>query len=243
MKKILSTLLVAMRTMASMTTMAFESPMIIINRDYFTITNNATTANTKILVNDFSSWIDGNPSYTVKLEGGVYKGAKINITYHNVMLFEDPYLTWFYGWNATDASSFVPLTYKGTGLTQEFTTENMPSGASTLIVKCNYQTDAQSSETTTYIMYINVINGNRITVKNSNASEVQVSYTNYEDVATYAGQRATVALYDIYGNKVSGGYLDAFGTSTLSTKGKPGYYIVKVMVNNQVIFTETIQVK
>ena len=92
-------------------------------------------------------------------------------------------------------------------------------------------------------MYINVINGNRITVKNINASEVQVFYTKYEDAASYAGQRASTALYDIYGNLVSTGYLDGLGMGTLSTKGKPGIYIVKVMMNNQVIFNQRIQVK
>ncbi|MDE5609928.1 MAG: hypothetical protein K2I66_06075 [Bacteroidales bacterium] len=243
MKKILSTLLVAMFTMVAMNAMAIDPPIIIKNRDYFTITNNATTKSTNVSVNDFSSWIDGNLSYTVNLEGGVYKGENIEITYHNLTFWGTPYLTWFYGWNASNSGSFGPLEYKGTGVTQVFTMENIPTNANKLIVKCNYRSNEQSEETKTYIIYLNVSSRNRITVKNSNASEVQVSYTNYEDVASYAGQRATVALYDIYGNKVSGGYLDAFGTSTLSTKGKPGIYIVKVIMNNQVIFNQRIQVK
>ena len=250
MKKFLCTLLATMLATLTMTAMAVipppvDPPVIVTPKNYFTITNKNSPSSEplKIEVDKFTTWVDGNPSYTVNLDGGVYKSEDIEITYHNVTFLGTPYLTWYYGWNANDAGALAPLTYKGTGSTQVFKTENMPSRASMLIVKCNYQTSEQSSETKPYIMYINVINRNRITVKNTNASEVQVSYTNQEDAAAYAGKRATTALYDIYGNKVSGGYLDAFGTSTLSTKGKPGYYIVKVMVDNRVVFTETLQVK
>ena len=77
--------------------------------------------------------------------------------------------------------------------------------------------------------------------KSINASEVQVTYADYEKVSS--GQRATIALYDIYGNPVSTGYLDNLGMGTLSTKGKSGIYIVKVIMNNQVIFNQRIQVK
>ena len=244
MKKFLCTILVAMLTMVSMTSMAIDPPVIAQWKDYFTITNKTTNAAPKkILIDEFTSGLDGTPSCTVNLEGGIYKGEEIEITYHNRTLMGTPYLRWYSGWNASNDGSVVPLTYRGTGLTKEFTIENIPIHATYFLVKCNYQTDEQSSKTNTYLMFIKVINGNRITAKSNNASEVQVSYTNQEDAAAYAGKRVTTALYDIYGNKVSGGYLDAFGTSTLSTKGKPGYYIVKVMVDNRVIFTETIQVK
>ncbi|MDE5610094.1 MAG: T9SS type A sorting domain-containing protein [Bacteroidales bacterium] len=232
MKKFLSTALVAMLTMVSMTFAQSTS----IESSYFIITNTATNDVKTIALNEFSKLDDNLYSRYMSFEKGVYNGEKIEITYKSVLSWFTPYLTWYGGW-PTDLKS------KGTGLTKIFTIENVPSfGGNTYVVKCNYKVNAQSSKSEDYLInFLNVHAENRITIKSSNASEVQVSYADYEEMAS-AGQRASTALYDIYGNLVSTGYLDGFGKSTLSTR-KPGLYIVKVIMNNQVIFNQRIQVK
>lgn len=227
MKKLACTLLVAMVTMASM---AFAQVIGGVGRGpYFTITNKTTNQVKQASLDDFNFL--GCTCYEVNFSSGVYNGDQIEITYNTYA--PTPQLTWYSAWIDN------PLKSKGTGLTVTIPVENVPSLGNTLLVKCNYQGNGGPKDYLFYIM--NVHSTQRITVKNSGASEVQVSYEDYEKVSS--GQRATIALYDIYGNPVSTGYLDNLGMGTLSTKGKSGIYIVKVTTNDQVIFNQRIQVK
>lgn len=238
MKKLLSTLLVAMLTMVIVTAMAIEPPVVVPMSESFTIKNITSQKGTEVLVKDFTS--NGNNEYTYEVDFSelvVCCGDKMEIIYNPTLSMFTPQLTWSYcmvGLASHDA---------GTGLTTNFSVPSPYIDGRTLIVTCDYQGYQGSSQKRYIINFPDVRHrGNQITVKNSNASEVQVSYENYGEVLS-AGQRASVALYDIYGNPVSTGYLDALGMGTLSTKGKPGIYIVKVIMNNQVIFNQRIQVK
>ena len=232
MKKIVCTIFVAMLNMVAMAAMAFEPP-VILPHDYFTITN--LNSNDSIRVSATDIPLGG---YTVNLKKGVYAGDVLKITYSPLPSIFTYQATWTYGWES--ATETLP----STGYTAEIPVSIPPSPFSNkFAVACNYYREDQSENSKTYTLYFpNVRTGHRITVKNSDASEVQVTYADYEEVAC-AGQRASVALYDIYGNLVSTGYLDALGMSTLSTKGKSGIYIVKVIMNNQVVFNQRIQVK
>lgn len=203
---------------------------------YFTITNQTSGDGTTISVEDFSSWGEA-----VTFPLGVYNGDVLVFTYKDLPSPITPQLTWSSAWMGASLASL------GTGKTKEVTVKNVPTSTplnNILLVQCDYTTSGFGISTSkTYLFRIpNVKQGNRVTAKNINASEVQVSYADYEKVAS-AGQRASIALYDIYGNLVSTGYLDGLGMGTLSTKGKPGIYIVKVTMNNQVVFNQRIQVK
>ena len=233
MKKLLCILWVAMLTMFAT---VFAQAVVMPVYSYFTITNKTTKEVKTVSVNDFTF----NKTYDVLFSKGVYSGDQMEFTYKPALSSFTPQLSWSYGWLGSS------LNILGTGLTVGMTIANVPSSDmynNTLLIKCNYRSDGQSGISEDYIISISQVRqGNRITVKSSEVSEVQVSYEDYEKVSS-AGQHATVALYDIYGNLVSTGYLDALGMSTLSTKGKPGIYIVKVIMNNQVIFNRRIQVK
>lgn len=233
MKKLIFTLFVAIVSMATMTVRAFDPPVIIPMSEYFMITNKSTDKNIKVSVNDFSSAGTYEAHFS---SGGVYEGDEIEITYNAILSMFTPQLVWFYRWILED---WKPLK---SGLTVTVPVKNVPLIGNVLVVQCDYYGYEQSSPSKRYtIEFPSVQKGNRITVKSSDASEVQVTYNNYEEVS--AGQRASIALYDRYGNKVSGGYLDALGMGTLSTKGKSGIYIVKVTMNNVDIYSETIQVR
>lgn len=227
MKKILSIILVAMFAMA---TMSFGQPFSEIVGPYFIIKNQKTGQVEKASLDAFTFL--GCTCYEVQFKSGVYSGEQIEITYNTMAI--SPQLTWSYAWIDQ------PWKSKGTGLTVTIPVENVPLVGNTLLVKCDYQGVGGAKVYTFY--FPNVHTTQRITVKNNDVSEVQVSYEDYEELLS-TGQRASVALYDIYGNLVSTGYLDNLGMSTLSTKGKSGIYIVKVTTNDQVIFNQRIQVK
>lgn len=242
MKKLTCTLWVAVCTMVAMSSMIVNPPVVVFKGN-FVIKNLTSNDTIKVELKDFSLG-----KRTVNFSKGVYEGDELEISYNPPPLLSSftYQVAWTYGWGN-------PSTEKGTGLTEKFRVQNAPYISPTLnifAVACTSSIkerseliEGQSEDLEIYTMeFPNVQRGRRVTVKNIDASEVQVVYADYEKVAS-AGQRASVSLYDIYGNLVSTGYLDALGMSTLSTKGKPGYYIVKVMVGNRVIFTETIQVK
>ncbi|MDE5610121.1 MAG: hypothetical protein K2I66_07055 [Bacteroidales bacterium] len=232
MKKILSIFLVTMLAMVSMSSMIIDPPPVVTFKPKFIIKNLGTNDESTVELKDFS------PGGTYDVPLRVRVGDELEITYQPQPLLS-PFtyqVTWKYGWGSPEEGGTkegmivkVPVGYLSTSSLNKFA------------VKCMSSIEGKSEDTKIYTMYFEK-SGNYITVKNSDASEVQVTYENYEEVSS-AGQRASTALYDIYGNLVSSGYLDGFGKSTLSTKGKPGLYIVKVIMNNQVIFNQRIQVK
>ncbi len=235
MKKILSTILVAMHTnitMLIMTSGVVVPPPVVTWKSEFVIRNLNTDETKTVETKEFSM-----EQYNVYFGKGIHEGDWLEITYKPWPTTVPHQAKWTYRWGSSSAMKLPD------GLTANVhvTGASHPSN-NTLIVECEYYEVEQPDNSTTYTMnFPNVRKGNQITVKNSDASEVRVTYADYEEVSS--GQRATVALYDIYGNLVSTGYLDALGTGTLSTKRKSGIYIVKVMMNNQVIFNQRIQVK
>ena len=250
MKKLACTLLVAMVTMVAMKAIAIEPPVInpppvVTLTPKFVIKNLTSNDAMTVELKDFSP----GGTFDVYFSKGVYEGDELEISYEPLPLVSPLtyQVTWTHGWGMPDGEE------DGTGFTKKFYVKKasyaFPLQNNKFAVACTSSIEGQSEliwgqveETKIYTLYFpNVQRGNQITVKNSDASEVQVTYADYEKVSS--GQRATIALYDIYGNPVSTGYLDNLGMGTLSTKGKSGIYIVKVIMNNQVIFNQRIQVK
>lgn len=236
MKKLTCTLLVAMITMVTMTFAQIigggDNPVFL--KPEFVIKNTITDETISVELKAFSS--APAEGYTVNLSKGVYAGEELEITYKSLPSIYTHYVEWSYGVGAANIKS------QQTTFTATFFAQKPPLSSQNFVVACKSYLEGQSANAKTYTMLFPVRAGNRVTAKNVNASEVQVSYEDYEKVSS-TGQRATIALYDIYGNPVSTGYLDNLGMGTLSTKGKSGIYIVKVIMNNQVIFNQRIQVK
>ena len=233
MKKILSILLVAMFTMVTMSSMIIDPPPVVVFVGNFVVRNQSSGETITVDNRNFSS----KGEYTVNFSEGIYEEDELEITYNPPASLVPLQAVWFRGWRSADE-------YLCSGFRTDFRVlyPILPSD-NTLAVACKEYVEGKNENPTIRILYFpNVKRGRRVTVTNSDASEVQVTYANYEEVAS-TGQRATVALYDIYGNPVSTGYLDNLGMCTLSTKGKPGIYIVKVTMNNQVIFNQRIQAK
>ena len=229
MKKLVSILCVTMLTMLAT---VLAQPVVMPVYSYFIVTNKTTNETKSISTNQFSS----NKTYDVDFCFGVYNKDQIEVTYSPALSSAKPKLTW---------SSSNGILLPETGLTTNLKVEGISSNGQTLTITCDYKDDEISSLTTSYkINFPNAHKGKRIYVTNSDIRTIQIFYEDYykEDVFSCSGQYPTTALYKLdNGEYVSSGRLNALGMGSLTAKGA-GFYVVKVMVNNQVIFTETIRI-
>lgn len=240
MKKLVLTLCVAMVTMVSMAFAQSKEG----GSGYIVVKNKTTKETTPpITLESFSNLWGGYEGSVPKFPLGIYAGDEIEVSYtsSNTGVGVSPSLFWGY--------TIGSETYKGgdnASLSWNFTVPKRSSDNLTLQVGFDYyafMTYPPIDPTHYTLTFENkVVNDVRFFSEYSVLThELRVKYVHFNDLIPYLQQSPTVYWYSVNGGLILGNEsMDRNGTVTFDTKGRTGYFIVKVIVNGVALPAETI---
>lgn len=242
MKKPACILWVAMLTMVTTVTTVFAQSKAG-SSEYILVTNKTTNEPATINFDDFNNLWGGYECPVPKFSLGIYAGDEIEVSYgnnSNITLNLKPSLAWTYTIGNHNYDG-------GTSLSLKFTVPKLPSDNQAMQVEFDYQDVITYPQTTPPSHYTlnfvdKVVNDTRFYSEYSSLThELRVRYVHFNDVIPYLQQPPVVSWYSASGGLILGsGSMDRNGTIIFDTKGRTGWYIVRVVVNGVTLPTEKI---